>query len=278
VTLKDYDLSVSCLAVLKNGDLAAGSVDFTIKIWDMQKMNEKMALIGHESIVSALVVLENGDLASGSWHQIFIWDIQRGIRKKTFDINYYNVNCLANLQSINELIIGLYGQIKILSIRTEEIIQTIVDSNYSVSSLAVLPNGNFASGSFKQIKLYQKNNKTWILKRIFDETGIINSLAIFPNGDFASGSKSKITIYESKTQNVKQIISDFDHYVQILVTLPSGELAIGTNNGLIEIINSSGNVRSSLKAHSKSVTSLALLSNGKLASGSDDRSIKIWDV
>jgi hypothetical protein len=109
------------------------------------------------------------------------------------------------------------------------IIQTIVDSNYSVSSLAVLPNGNFASGSFKQIKLYQKNNKTWILKRIFDETGIINSLAIFPNGDFANGSKSKITIYESKTQNVKQIISDFDHYVQILVTLPSGELAIGTN-------------------------------------------------
>ena len=52
------------LAVLQNGDLASGSEDKTIKIWDSSTWSLKRTLTGHSDWVRSLAVLKNGDLAS----------------------------------------------------------------------------------------------------------------------------------------------------------------------------------------------------------------------
>ena len=66
--------SVFSLAVLQNGDLASGSWDNTIKIWDTNTGSLKRTLVGHTGYVWSLAVLQNGDLASGSWdNTIKIW-------------------------------------------------------------------------------------------------------------------------------------------------------------------------------------------------------------
>jgi WD40 repeat protein len=60
--------------VLQNGDLASGSDDLTIKIWNPNNGTLKRTLNGHNLHVNALTVLQNGDLASGSWYNtIKIW-------------------------------------------------------------------------------------------------------------------------------------------------------------------------------------------------------------
>jgi WD40 repeat protein len=60
--------------VLQNGDLASGSSDYTIKIWNPIDGTLKRTLNGHTNVVYALTVLQNGDLASGSWDKtIKIW-------------------------------------------------------------------------------------------------------------------------------------------------------------------------------------------------------------
>ncbi len=69
-----YD--VSTLTVLQNGDLASGSYDTTIKIWNPIDGTLKRTLIGHIFSVSAFTVLQNGDLASGSSDfAIKIWNL-----------------------------------------------------------------------------------------------------------------------------------------------------------------------------------------------------------
>ncbi len=57
---------IYALAVLPNGDLASGSADKTIDIWNPTEGTLLRTLTGHTSIVYALTVLPNGDLASGS--------------------------------------------------------------------------------------------------------------------------------------------------------------------------------------------------------------------
>ena len=52
-------------AILRNGDLASGSVDKTIKVWSESEVHNKIFKY-HNSGICSLVVLPNGDLASGS--------------------------------------------------------------------------------------------------------------------------------------------------------------------------------------------------------------------
>ena len=75
VTLRGHNGDINALVVLPNGDLASGSSDDTIKIWNINSGTLKETLFSKDTgDVNALVVLQNGDLASGSTdNNIRIW-------------------------------------------------------------------------------------------------------------------------------------------------------------------------------------------------------------
>jgi WD40 repeat protein len=65
--------------VLPDGRLAAGSVDRTIRLWDVTTGAETARLEGHSGRVRALCVLPRGRLASGSDDDtIRLWDVTTG--------------------------------------------------------------------------------------------------------------------------------------------------------------------------------------------------------
>ena len=73
-TLQGHTRSVGSLVVLPNGDLASGSWDKTIRVWDTDTGECKQVLKGHTDLVSSLVVLPTGELASGPWDKtIRVW-------------------------------------------------------------------------------------------------------------------------------------------------------------------------------------------------------------
>ena len=75
-----HNNNVRALVELQNGDLASGSWDNSIKIWNSSTGLLKRTLIGHTSWVSSLAVLQNGHLASGSADRtIKIWDRSNGV-------------------------------------------------------------------------------------------------------------------------------------------------------------------------------------------------------
>jgi len=77
--LEGHTHSVWCLVLLPKNQLASGSRDNTIRIWDMNKGKEIYKLEGHTDCVWCLVALPNNQLASGSWDEkIVIWDLIKG--------------------------------------------------------------------------------------------------------------------------------------------------------------------------------------------------------
>jgi WD40 repeat protein len=80
IILDGHSNKVNCIITLNNGDLASGSDDKSIIIWDSTTYNIKRLLKNHTYYVLSLAQLPNDDLASASGdYTIKIWDPQSGI-------------------------------------------------------------------------------------------------------------------------------------------------------------------------------------------------------
>ncbi len=63
------------LLLLPDGNLASGSLDMTVKIWDVEKGSLKATLTGHTHAVCALAVVGNNRIASGSGDEtVKVWN------------------------------------------------------------------------------------------------------------------------------------------------------------------------------------------------------------
>jgi len=73
-TFHGHEQSVICLAFAGGSNIASGSVDHTIKIWDVQSGRCESTLTGHGDCVCCLAFLGGTTIASGSYdHKIKTW-------------------------------------------------------------------------------------------------------------------------------------------------------------------------------------------------------------
>ncbi len=106
-TLTGHSSAIYSLILLPDGNLASGSGDGTIKVWDTNDFQCLSTLTGHSNFIWSLILLQNGNLASGSADgKIKVWDTN-------------DFKCLS----------------------------TLTGHSGSIFSLILLPNGNLASGS-----------------------------------------------------------------------------------------------------------------------------------
>ena len=81
LTLRGHTDSVSSLALSGDGKrLFSGSVDKTIKVWDLEAGKESLTLRGHTAYVTSLALSGDGKrLFSGSEdNTIKVWDLEAG--------------------------------------------------------------------------------------------------------------------------------------------------------------------------------------------------------
>ncbi|CAF0721360.1 unnamed protein product [Brachionus calyciflorus] len=103
--LTGHTRKVTCLKSLNaKGNLASGSEDTNIKIWDFQSISCKKTLIGHTSMVNCLEKLKNGFLISSDRFEVRLWNIHFGvciqrisIYKATIRVNSENYIALCHI-------------------------------------------------------------------------------------------------------------------------------------------------------------------------------------
>jgi WD40 repeat protein len=238
---------ITTICVLENGLIATGSDDTTIKIRKIKNESSLelvTTLTEHKREVRVLILLKNNSLVSGSWDKtIKVWNQKTD---NTFE-------CVATLNQSSEvlslaisgsssLFSGHYdGTIQIRNQTTFVLLQILKEYSYDVYSIILLNNENLASGSFREIKIWQKINETSFIlsKTLKGHTDWVNSLIVLPNNMFASASDdNSIRIWDQTTFECIYILKD----------------------------------------HTRSVNSLAVARNEYLISISYDKSIIVWDI
>ena len=243
--------------------LATGSVDKTVKIWDISNLNDiklKYTIRAHDEIVTSLVYLENGYLASGSYdNSIKIWDVNLFKLKYKFDKtngghnnsidtlvlleNGYMASCASVLEQS--------GEIKVWDIAIGKLKYTFNDHKGYIFEMIALDDGYLATASEDtSIKIWDITQGK--LKYSFDNnngghTSIVWSLLSLGNDKLASGAGDfKGDIGELKIWNLK--------------------------NGKLEYTFDKDN-----GGHKSRIYSFVLMNNGDFVSGSVDKAIKIWE-
>ena len=265
--------------------LASGSMDRTIKLWDVATQGSIATLTGHSSVVTSVAFSPDGrTLASGSGDRtIKLWDVatQEEIATITGHSNW--VLSVAFNPDGRTLAFGSDDKtIKLWDVATQGSIATITGHSGSVRSVAFSPDGRtLASGSLDEtIKLWDVATQGSIAT-LTGHSNWVRSVAFSPDGrTLASGSLDEtIKLWDVATQGSIATLTGHSNWVYSVAFSPDGQtLASGSRDKTIKLwdVATQGSI-ATLTGHSNSVLSVAFSPDGRtLASGSEDSTIKIW--
>ncbi len=265
--------------------LASGSVDRTIKIWDVSSRQLKRTLTGHENSVESVAFSPDGHLlASGSADKtIKLWDVATGNLKQSLSGNGNSILAVAFGPKGRRLASGSWdGTIGIWNVESGELTRTLEGHAAPVNSVVFSPDGRLlASGSDdKTIELWDLASGE-IVRTLTGHEGKVTCVDFSPDGRLlASGSgDTTVRIWDVATGSVVRTLTGHKLWVRSVAFSPGGRmLASGSHDNTINIWDAkSWKKLQTLKGHQDDVESVVFNHDGEwLASGSADRTIILW--
>ncbi|MGK7878988.1 MAG: pentapeptide repeat-containing protein [Crocosphaera sp.] len=239
----DYVRSVAISADGKS--LVSGSLDKTIRLWDLGTGEEIKVLTGHTSSVNSVAISADGQsLVSGSLDKtIRLWDLGTGKEIKVFTGHTSSVNSVAISADGQSLVSGSDDKtIRLWDIGTGKEINVFTGHKSLVYSVAISADGqSLVSGSLdKTIRLWDIVTGKEI--NVFTgHTDYVRSVAVSPDGQsLVSGSDDKtIRLWDIATGKEINVLTGHTDYVRSVAISPDGQF---------------------------------------LVSGSDDKTIRLWDI
>ncbi|KAF7588235.1 hypothetical protein BBP40_005986 [Aspergillus hancockii] len=264
-TLECQSDSVESVAFSSVGSLlASGSIDKTLKLWDIKTGNVLKTLNGQsDSIVSVAFSHDELLLVSGSIDKtIKIWDVNNGKELQTFTSHSDWINS---------------------DTKTGKPLQTLTGHLNSVNSVTFSPDGQtLASGSGdKTIKIWGVKTRNE-LQTVIGHSEWVYSVAFSPDGQtLASGSYDKtIMLWNPKSDKKPQTLTGHSDWVYSVAFSPDGQaLASGSGDKTIRIWDrETGYCLKEITGHSNLVDLVAFSNGRTLTSGSSDNTIRLWDI
>jgi len=267
--------------------LASGSLDQTVKLWDVATGNLLRTLAGHTGEVLSVAFSPDGkSLASGGADKtIKFWDVATGREQKLLVGHRTRVTSLA-FSSDGKLLAsgGQDSTVKVWEVTSGRTLETLAGHLDKVTSLSFSPdNKTLASGSWDYtISLWHigSGKKTRTLKGHSHE---VLSVSFSPDGKWlVSGSQDNtLKLWDVASGKALKTLEAHSDAVFSVAFSPDGKtIASGSEDSTIKLWNAaSGKALRTLKGHSRWVSSVTFSPNGRtLASGGADRIIRLWDV
>ena len=94
------NLSACTVLRLKNGNIACGCLDYSLKIYDSYENKITKELTGHKNSILYLIEFENGYIGSAAVdRKIIIWDINTGTIKRVLSGHNNYVRVIVEINS-----------------------------------------------------------------------------------------------------------------------------------------------------------------------------------
>lgn len=234
----------SAITEEKEGILASGSGDKTIKIWNVSTGKVIKTLLGHEAVVRSIAFSSDGQiLASGSEDgTIRLWDVNSGKTWKILQGHQAEIWSIAMNSNGQMLASASFDQtIKLWNVNTGKCLKTLTGHNSWVWSIAFSP-----------------DNKTLVSTSV-DQT---------------------IRFWNLDTGECQKILQDKMTNSQLIVFSRDGQAIVNYDQDHnIKFWNvDSGECIKTLHGHTALINSIAFSPDGHtLVSSSEDETIKLWD-
>jgi nucleoside phosphorylase len=306
-TLLGHSDRVSSVVISPDGKIiASGSLDKTIKLWNLETGNLLATLVGHSSAVLSVAFSPDSKILASSSNLevrdgcIKLWDVESARIRQTLGGGLMNlrVSSLAFSPDGQTLASGhAEAKIRLWQLNGGKLLHTLKGHGWDVNSLAFSREGRFlVSGgldgaikiwnwrSEKEVRTLKRPSRSeWIgsLVSWFDSSvGSIWSVAVSPDGKtFASaGSDMPIELWELETGKPVRILTEHSGTVYSVAFSSDGKtLASGGEDNTIKLWNVGTGELLEILEHLGPVKSVAFSPNGQtLVSGSADTTIKVW--
>ncbi|CAD8190165.1 unnamed protein product [Paramecium pentaurelia] len=286
--LNGHDGPVNSLCFSPDGIiLASGSMDQSIRLWDVGTGQQQSILEGHSNSVQSVCFSPDGSvLASGSDDKtIRLWNFKTG--KQILQLNGHHAEVLSVCFSADGSTLASGDgdkTIRLWDIKNGHQKSNLEGHSNNVTSVCFSPDGtNLASASWDNtIRLWDVKSGQQMLK--FDgHISYISSICFSPDGTtLASGSNDKsICLWDIKTGQQKSKLQGHSYGVySICFSLDGTTLASGSDDNSIRLWDvKTGQQKSKLDGHTNAILSVSFSPDGiKLASACWDNSIRLWDV
>ncbi|KFY36599.1 hypothetical protein V495_07752 [Pseudogymnoascus sp. VKM F-4514 (FW-929)] len=286
-TFAGHLMSVTAIAFSPDGkQIASGSMDNTIKLWDARTGSIQKTLTGHSDMVVAVAFSpDSKQIISGSWDKaIKLWDARTGIIQKTLKDHLKKVTTIAFSQDGKQIASGSEDNtIKLWNTRGN-IQKTLKDHSSSVYSIAFSPDSKqiISTSAENTITLWDIRTGS-IQKTIIGHSSLLFAIAFSQDGkQIASGSKDQtIKLWDARTGNLQKTLIGHSSSVYAIAFSPDNkQIASGSADNTIKLWDTrTGNLQKTLIGHLDRVMAIAFSPDSKqIISGSWDKTIKLWDI
>jgi len=245
--LRGHENWVFCVVALRNGMLASGSADKTIRIWDVEKGICTTVIEGHEEAISGLAELRSGLLVSGSYD----------------------------------------GTIRLYDIANSKCTRVLEGHDAAVYCVKPLSDGRLASGSDDgTVRIWGKGYLNAGRTREGDKEDVmvlkgheaaVTSIAELEGGMLATSSDDRtVRLWDLKSGKMKKKLTEREEPVLHVAPISGGRIALCGANATVCMMGAQG--AGLLEGHTAPVSNLVQLSREMAVSCSFDQTLRLWDL
>jgi serine/threonine-protein kinase len=267
-----------------DGDrLASGSLDTTVRVWDIAKQQTSLIYPGHKQGVGAVAWNQNPQvklIASGGRDELVrIWDSLTGANQIITPNLSNEVSSLAWAPDAGSVFVGTLGA-GLHKITVDEQQVTRIGPKTQINALASSPDGNYLALGLKSGAVTVSSLIDKSLPVLLNLQKSVFGLAWSPDSGLLAigGNDQKVDLLDIATRKIVQS-KTLNSSVNGVSWAPdnSHRLAIAQADGTVSIWNTINDTLISGTRHNGPVITVAWGSQ-HLASGSADKTITIWNV
>ena len=267
--------------------VVSGSIDKTVRIWNVVTGECEAELVGHSDSVNAVIFSPDGShIVSGSDDNTMrIWNVVMGESEAELKGHSASVNCVIFSPDGSHIVSGSFDNtMRIWNVATGESETKLIGHSGSVKSVVFSPDGSLVvSGSFDNTLRIWSVLTGQSKRELKGHSRSVNSVVFSPDGrHIVSGSfDNTVRIWSVVTGKSEAVLKGHSGSVNSVVFSPDGShIVSGSFDNTMRIWNVvTGESEKELKGHLGWVHSIVFSPDGShVVSGSFDSTVRIWNM